>query len=308
MVTSSAPQDAIPSNGSISTTHEVDPEFLRLESSIRALSTAIHIIQGQCQFPVFGSHEVEITDKDRIRAYDHLATLLTIGSPLGRQTIAVTGGSSPHGFYINATETVVKDARGPQGIYNEPTVLTLNAILPSKRTLQQLAEDSRPAVTLLEHAADVFQALRLASQNLYTADQRLLECFIFRRCHREIARRLKIAVELMDPPLHDVLKNWELRCGDKVKEEWFMIPYPLVLLESSCIPHRRASQWPDRFEFLFNHDTFSSWKKFFVSLLKVTISTVTVLLPALRGSATDAILSLAFFCASFLHLAQPRQF
>ncbi|KAJ6508966.1 hypothetical protein C8R45DRAFT_461380 [Mycena sanguinolenta] len=295
MVISSAAQDAIPSNGSISSTYELQPEFLRLESSIRALSTAIHLVQGQCQFPVLDSHEVEvgITEKDRTRAYGHLATLLTT-SPLGRQTVAVTGGSSPRGFYINATEIVVEDKHGSQEInFNEPMVLKLNVILPSKKTLKQLAED-RPAVTLVEHAADVFQALRLASQNLYAADQRLLESFIMKRCHREITRRLKVAVELMDPPLHDVLKSWELQCGDEVKEEWFMIPYPLILIESSCIPHRRASQWPDHFEFLFNRDTFPLWKNFFVSLLRVALSTVTALRPARRGSATDAILSLHF--------------
>ncbi|KAF7365372.1 hypothetical protein MVEN_00409500 [Mycena venus] len=280
------------SSGSSFTAQKLTPEFLRLEQSIRALSTAVNIIQGQCQSPASDSHELAVTDKERARVFSHLATLLTTGSPLGRQTIAVTGGSSPRGFYINATDVVVKNESDPRD--NEPAVVKLNAILPSRKTLKQLAEDRR-RVTLIEHAADLFQALRLASQNLYNGDQRLLECFIVRRCHQEITRRLTSAVELLDPPLHDVLTKWELQCGDEIHEEWLMNPFPLILIRSSFIPHRRAIRWPNQVELLFSRDTFTPWKNFFVSLIKVVVSTVTNLRPERRGSsAMDAVLSLHF--------------
>jgi hypothetical protein len=113
-------------------------EFSRLESSIRALSTAVHEVEGQCEFRARSPDESVSADKDRARVFSHLATLLTMGSPLGRQTVAVTGGSSHRGFYINAVETIV---RKDQGAVREGTAVKISTIVPSKKTLKQLAED-----------------------------------------------------------------------------------------------------------------------------------------------------------------------
>ncbi|KAJ6584810.1 hypothetical protein B0H19DRAFT_1106708 [Mycena capillaripes] len=288
----------VASTGSSFPIQELTPEFLRLERSIRALSTAIHLVQRQCQFRFSESYESPTIDKDRSKVFGHLATLLTTGSPLGRQTIAVTGGSSHRGFYINATEFSVRNEWDPGVVLQEiqsqeSGVLKLNPILPSQSSLQQLADDRRPLseITLIEHAGDVFQALRLVSQDRHEADHRTLECFIIRRCYLEIRRRLQIAVELL--PLHNVLAKWELHSADEIREEWLMIPYPLILIENSSIPHR-PTRWPGCIELLFNRDTFESWKSFFISLMMVVVDTVTSLRPEQSDSATDVVLSLHF--------------
>ncbi|KAJ7134515.1 hypothetical protein C8R44DRAFT_729933 [Mycena epipterygia] len=172
----------------------------------------------------------------------------------------------------------------------------MNPILPSQKTLKQLAEDKRPPseITLIEHAGDVFQALRLLSQDIYSNERRLLECFIVRRCHWEINRRLQNAIRLLNPPLHDILTKWELQSADQIREEWLVVPYPPILLENFSIPHRPMSRWPDRMELLFNRETFGVWKKFFVSLLRVVIATVTGLQPQQSNSPTDVVLALHF--------------
>lgn len=115
------------------------PEFFRLERSIRALSTAIHEIEGQCEFRA-SSCESGITDKQS-KAFSHLATLLTTGSPVGRQTIAVTGGASHRGFYINLVEAVAGNKRDLTQIPSKEPAVKLNTIPPSQKTLKQLAED-----------------------------------------------------------------------------------------------------------------------------------------------------------------------
>lgn len=131
------------------TIQEPTPELLRLESSIRALSTAIHEIQGQCQFCPPDPDDARSADDDRSKVFRHLATLLTTGSPLGRQRIAVTGGSSHRGFFINAAEMVVGDDRDAR---LELAAVQLSAVTPTKKTLKQLAEDKFviPFLILLE--------------------------------------------------------------------------------------------------------------------------------------------------------------
>ncbi|KAJ7164612.1 hypothetical protein C8R43DRAFT_1232755 [Mycena crocata] len=272
---------------------ECSPEFLQLESSIRALSTAIHEIQGQCEFRIPTSCGPYTVDKDRSRAFSHLATLLTTGSPLGRQRVAVTGGSSHHGFYINATEIVVGNEQQKS---NEPAAVRLTTILPSGKSLKQLAEDKRPLseISLAEHAGDVFQALRLFGKHKYSRQKRTLDRFIVRRCHPEIHRRLQNAVGLLDPPLHDVLSKWELHSVDPVRESWLVIPYPIILIQNFGIPHRPMSRWPDRTELLFNRETFPRWKQFFLSLLRVVIATVGGLDTQHSDTTADVVLALHF--------------
>ncbi|KAJ7175703.1 hypothetical protein C8R46DRAFT_1079188 [Mycena filopes] len=273
---------------------ELKPEFLRLERSIRALSTAIHIIQEKCSLRAHDSSDAWMKDKDRSRIFGHLATVLTTGSPLGRQTIAVTGGSSNRGFYVNATEVVARPGfiERSQG----QSLLKLNPVPPSRKTLKQLTEDRRPSskITLVEHAGDVFQALRLVNQDFYDPATRTLECFIVRRCHREIYRRLQSAVQMLNPPLHDVLNKWEPTSVDDVPEEWMSIPYPTILIDDFSIPHRPMARWPGHIELLFNGATLGRWKEFLVSLIRVVISTVTGLHPERTDSPTDAVLALHF--------------
>ncbi|KAJ7644259.1 hypothetical protein FB45DRAFT_1053050 [Roridomyces roridus] len=275
--------------------HPPTPEFLRLEGSIRALSTAIYRIQAQCEFSGPPSSDtIASVDEERAIVYGQISTLLTtgVGSLVGRQQIAVTGGSSHRGFFINVTEVVACHS----DTFLEPAVVQLSQCLPSQKTLKQLAEDRRPLsdITLAEHAGDVLQALHLISQDIYAKDRRLLECFIARRCHPEISRRLNCAVSLLDPPLHEVLNKWELHPNDHLREDWIVIPYPLILLESFCIPHRPSTRWPDRRELLFNRQTFGVWKKFFVSLLQVVSSTVAAFEPEQTESAADLVLALHF--------------
>ncbi|KAJ7707140.1 hypothetical protein B0H16DRAFT_1901414 [Mycena metata] len=297
---------AIPkSKGSVLPTPELTPEFLRLERSIRALSTAVHIIQEQYNFHAHDNFDMSMKDKDRSKIFSHLATLLTTGSPVGRQTIAVTGGSSHRGFYVNATEIIAR--KGWAERTKGPGLVKLNPVPPSGKTLKQLAEDRRPSskITLAEHAGDVFQALRLVNQDFYDPTTRTLECFIVRRCHREIYRRLQSAVELLNPPLHDVLNKWELSSVEDVHEQWLAIPFPLILIDDFSIPHRPAVQWPGHVELLFNLATFGRWKKFFVSLLRVVINTVTGFHPEQTSSATDVVLALHFL-RLFLYFGPAR--
>ncbi|KAJ7758563.1 hypothetical protein DFH07DRAFT_1024613 [Mycena maculata] len=285
---------------------EPTPEFLRLESSIRALSTAIHEIQGQCEFRPPDADEA--CPDDSAVVFSQLATLLTTGSPVGRQRVVVTGGSSHRGFFVNAAETVVGD---DQAIFAEPAAVQLKIVTPTQKTLKQLADDKRPLshITLTEHAGDVLQALRLVNQDIYAPEReqrRTLECFIARRCHSEINRRVQSAVGLLNPPLHDVLGTWELHSSDRIREEWLVIPYPLILLESLSIPHRPTSRCPARSEFLFNRHTFGLWKRLFVSLLKVVFTTVTGFNPGQTESAADVVLALHFL-RLFLSFGPARQ-
>ncbi|KAJ7071859.1 hypothetical protein B0H15DRAFT_935134 [Mycena belliarum] len=268
------------------------PEFLRLERSIRALSTAVHEIQVQCDVHTWASSNLREEDHVRSKVFKHLATLLTTGSPVGRQTIAVTGGSSQHGFYINALETVERNSHPPP---REPAV-KLTTVLPSWKTLQQLARDKRPIsdITLTEHAADVFQALRLLSHQRTPTGRRAFDCFIVKRCRLEINRRLRNAVGLLDCPLHYILSRWDLHAADQIHEEWLVIPYPPILIENFSIPYRRLKRWPDCLELLFNRKTFSAWKTLFSSLLMVVLSTVTGLESERSESPTDAVLALHF--------------
>ncbi|KAJ7459700.1 hypothetical protein FB451DRAFT_1271210 [Mycena latifolia] len=272
--------------------HEPPPEFLKLEKSIRALSTAVHEIQGQCEFRTRSSCESCETDKDRAKVFNHLATLLTMGSPLGRQTVAVTGGSSRRGFYINALEMI--DQTSLLAL-REPAV-KLNAILPSRKTLKQLAKDKRPIseITLTEHAGDIFQALRLLSHRRYSPERRSFDCFIINRCHLEINRRLEAAIGLLNPPLHDILSKWDLHTTDQIDEEWLALPYPPILIESFSIPYRRMPRRPDCLELLFNRENFGVWKTFFSSLLRVVVATLTGLRLEQSDSPTDAVLALHF--------------
>ncbi|KAJ7043944.1 hypothetical protein C8F04DRAFT_1361599 [Mycena alexandri] len=293
------------SKGSALPTPELTPKFLRLERSIRALSTAIYIIQQQSNFHAHDNLDSCIKDKDRSKVFGHLATLLTTGSPLGRQTVAVTGGSSHLGFYVNVTEIIAR--KGWTERSKGPGLVKLSPVPPSGKTLKQLAEDRRPfsKITLAEHAGDVFQALRLVNQDFYDPATRTLECFIVRRCHREIYQRLQSAVELLNPPLHDVLNKWELSSVEGVHEQWLAIPFPPILIDDFSIPHRPAAQWPGHIELLFNLVTFERWKKFFVSLLRVVIDTVTGLHPEHSSSATDAVLALHFL-RLFLYFGPAR--
>ncbi|KAK7048221.1 hypothetical protein R3P38DRAFT_2868063 [Favolaschia claudopus] len=270
----------------------ISPEFLRVESSIQALSTAIHLIQRQCQSYQTNSYDVVLAEKDRARVFTHLSTLLTTGSPSGRQTVAVTGGSSHNGFFINATENVVAQEHAYHGS-SRPKVVE---ILPSNKTLKQLAEPRRSSsrIPFPEHAGDVLQALRLASQDRQGTDHRLLECFVIRRCHREIIRRLKSALDLSNPPLHDVLAKWDLQNGDHINEEWFPIAYPKIFIESSRIPYRPIAHCPDKFELLFNRHTLDLWKNFFVSLIRVVIDALSGPRPERRANVTDIVLALHF--------------
>ncbi|KAJ7696010.1 hypothetical protein B0H17DRAFT_1131187 [Mycena rosella] len=175
------------------------------------------------------------------------------------------------------------------------SAVKLSTILPSRKTLKQLAEDKRPLseITLAEHAADIFQALRLLSHDMYT-ERRSFDSFILKRCHLEINRRVQNAIGLLDPPLYDILSKWDLGIADQVREEWLEIPYPPLLIENFSIPHRCMPRWPDRVELLFNRETFGVWKTFFVSLLRVVASTVTSLDLEQSDSATDAVLALHF--------------
>ncbi|KAJ6557318.1 hypothetical protein DFH09DRAFT_1163766 [Mycena vulgaris] len=291
-------QAAVSNGLSATPTQESPPEFFQLASSIRALSTAIHEIPGRCEFRTRSSCEACVTDKDRTKVFSHLATLLTMGSPLGRQTVAVTGGSSHHGFYINVGEMIARNEQdgAPDRPASRVPAVKMNAILPSRKSLKQLAQDKRPLsqITFTEHASDVFQALRLLSHGMHSGERRTFECFIVRRCHSEINRRLQTAIGLLDPPLHDILGTWNLHSTDEIREEWVVIPYPLLLVENFSIPHRRMVRWPNRIELLFNRETFGAWKTFFISLLRVVSSTVSGLLPETSGSTTDAVLSLHF--------------
>ncbi|KAJ6620803.1 hypothetical protein B0H10DRAFT_1051874 [Mycena sp. CBHHK59/15] len=65
------------------------------------------------------------------------------------------------------------------------------------------------------------------------------------------------------------------------------MPFPLTLIEHFAIPHRSMARSPERLELLFNRDTFSFWKKLFVSLLHVVITTLSGLKPEQSGSEKD---------------------
>jgi hypothetical protein len=133
------------------------PPVTEVEKNIRALTTAIHLVQPQSAVTVTPIPAKQHRDQALSKAYNHLATLLTQGSEAedgsstGRQVVAVTGSSNTSGFSVVAFQEI-EDLDNLPSVWNfastqnfdiDGVLLKVEEIKPSGKTLEDLDDPSK---------------------------------------------------------------------------------------------------------------------------------------------------------------------
>jgi hypothetical protein len=141
----------------------LNPPVTQLEKSIRALTTAIQLLQPQSAATETPIQARPTKYQALSKAYNHLAILLTQGSEAdngaGRQVVAVTGNSSGSGLSVSALEEIDDLDQLPSILHmsftqnadsrsNDGILLKVQAIQPSRKTLEDLADPSKKCAPL----------------------------------------------------------------------------------------------------------------------------------------------------------------
>ena len=125
----------------------LNPPVTQLQKSIRALTTAIQLLQPQSAATETPIQARPTKYQALSKAYNHLAILLTQGSEAdngaGRQVVAVTGNSSGSGLSVSAFEEIDDLDQLPSSGSNDAILLKVQEIQPSRKTLEDLADPSK---------------------------------------------------------------------------------------------------------------------------------------------------------------------
>jgi hypothetical protein len=147
-----------------------NPAVTDVEKNIRALTTAIQLIQPQSAATIAPVGAKQRRSPALSKAYNHIAILLTQASQgddgTGRQVVAVTGSSDMSGLTVNAFQEIeelddlpsLKDLAIDQNASrgsSDGVLLKVEDIKPSGKTLKDLADPCKTYPFLSE----IFQRL-----------------------------------------------------------------------------------------------------------------------------------------------------
>jgi hypothetical protein len=282
---------------------KLDARHVQVVGNIRALTTAIQLVQSQNAATETPVRALQGTHRALSKAYNYIAILLTQGSEAegraGRQVIAVTGRvKGPH-LSVSAIVEVeelpplssITLTRNPDQKQDGPSLVKVEEIKRSEKLLKDLADVSRKCVYVLlkpaethaissppdkevplaQHAADLFQALIDHSKDRKGTAELFLR-FVWLRCHRKIKYRLRTDEVMLGMPLSDILDKWEISPSDEVEEQWFLTGSPVhESLDSFGVPFRLRGPTSDSDrEYQFSRDTIPAWCKFINHVLRRT--------------------------------------
>ena len=262
------------------------------DMSIRALTTAIYLLQPPgipSESPI---SSIPSISRVLAKAYNHLAILLsqgTEGDDSGRRVVAVTGKTDLSAIYAVNEVKEMEDLPPLSHIAFTKNagrdLLVVKKIEPHmRRSLYELADptlkyvylvssrkNSHPfslptqEVTLEDHGSDLFKALIDLSSYRHLESKAAFMRFVWLRCHRKMKARLRADEVLLGMPLYKILQEWKIEETDFVIKTYFRVDNKFYrTFDSFKIPFKVIPGKNHR-EYEFSHSTVPAWTNIFVT-------------------------------------------